>query len=377
MENHATTFRGTVRTIVRTSTGAISSDQTNPAVRGSDVVSGYTLVQGDKKKPTSFFYEATRSFNYNGSEIVYVPSGGGHYPQTETIGVLSGNHVYARCSSRLPDMRNFHYNRALSQLNEKTRGQLDLSVSLAEGSQTARMFASCGRLESYVKLSRNSSLWREIAKGVGGAWLKWQYGLRPLVQDVYGSVDELYRSTLPKLLTVQAKSSQRLPAALALDSIFSPSRPTSASSSGVQGCMFHIRFKEKGGFDLPRWGSLNPASLAWETLPYSFVVDWVYDVGGMLRSLETSLLYGSSFVDGYVTELRAIDLYHSALPETRATSGAYQRRDAVSSYSYRRFRRTALGSYPAPRLPTFRVNLGTERLFSAASLLSQFLGRGR
>ena len=50
--------------------------------------------------------------------------------------------------------------------------------------------------------------------------------------------------------------------------------------------------------------SMNPASIKWELVPYSFVVDWFYDIGSYLRGCETSTIYSSVFKAGWTSELR-------------------------------------------------------------------------
>jgi hypothetical protein len=122
-------------------------------------------------------------------------------------------------------------------------------------------------------------------------------------------------------------------------------------------------------------------SLGWELIPYSFVVDWFIDVGSYLRNLETALLFGTIFKSGFVSELYAVDLVDDYLPSflinTKQTDTAtwWLLTKATSRRRYREFYRTKLTSYPFPRKPTFKVDLGSQRLLSAASLLRQILSK--
>jgi hypothetical protein len=241
-----------------------------------------------------------------------------------------------------------------------------------------------GNLEGAIPgvVKRRFTRWttlKEVLKTAGGNWLQWQYGLRPLLQDVYGAVDELYRHELPTILEVRGKFKQSI-GDQPLSQQYIGDAYEKAKVVGVQGAIFHCRFTDKGGFDLKRWSSLNPITLAWETLPYSFVVDWAYDIGGMLRSLETSLLYDTQFLSGYSTELWAYDAYHTQSGKIGIYQGGqgFEARECTSSYKFVRFDRVRLGSFPLPNLPTFKVKLGSERMLSAASLLAQNLsGRER
>ena len=128
---------------------------------------------------------------------------------------------------------------------------------------------------------------------------------------------------------------------------------------------------------LASYTSLNPASMLWEAMPYSFVVDWVYNLGGYLRNLETALVYCNQFVDGYVTYGEKTESIW-----TQKWSGTYASSNRIYDYSGGWTRtmkdRQKLYSYPFPRFPVLNPELGTGRLLNAAALLSQFLtGKAR
>jgi hypothetical protein len=130
-------------------------------------------------------------------------------------------------------------------------------------------------------------------------------------------------------------------------------------------------------FDIRRWTSLNPASIAWELMPYSFVVDWFYDIGGMLRRFESALLYGKQFKKGYQSELY---YHHSAFQRNGLQDSVlpgYQFYGELTAWVRRvQFERIVFASLPTGQLPTIRADLGSSRLLSAAALLSQFLKPG-
>lgn len=334
---------------------------------------------GDKHKPTAFAYTATKYTNYQGNRKVTRVSDNKFHTQID--GCVLGSSVLTRVT--VPDMLNYHYNKALAKLNDKVRGQLDLAVSVAEYHQLTQMVKGVGKIDTYLgntlrgidKVSMRSGKYRTLkglVKDAGNNWLQWQYGIKPLLSDIYGAADEYFRHQIPNILTVTAKSYESI--GVQRLSKLDPSEPVETIDvNGVQGVMFHLKFKDKGGFDAARWATLNPVSLAWELMPYSFVVDWVYNVGDFLRSYETSLLYGSSFVSGYYTQLRAWHPMHERRNFTYVGSGDRYVDNTKSMGGFTDFKRIVLGSYPGPRLPTFKVDLGTERYLSAASLLAQHL----
>lgn len=132
----------------------------------------------------------------------------------------------------------------------------------------------------------------------------------------------------------------------------------------------------KPGFDggKQRWSSINPLVVAYELVPFSFVYDWIVDLGGYMRNLETSLLYQPDFVSGYTSTLvryRSNTEFNDAYEE----SGWRHSISASCRYEMTGFTRSLLGNYPYPQLPMLKPELGSSRLLSAAALLRQQLRR--
>jgi hypothetical protein len=114
---------------------------------------------------------------------------------------------------------------------------------------------------------------------------------------------------------------------------------------------------------------MNPVSIGWELLPYSFVVDWFYDVGSYVRNWESAILYRSAAKGGWVThgwiagrDCRVEDV-KTDLSGNINTYNLYGAR--TDSYKHRQ----PFAYAPRPVKPRFEVDLGWRRLLSAASLL--------
>jgi hypothetical protein len=262
-----------------------------------------------------------------------------------------------------PYHRDALYNQALSNVYEKIRGDLDLSVDIAESAQTRRMFRELGRWERY--LGRwNPRRW-------ANEWLQYQYGWKPLLKSCYGAATELRQHVAEKTQKFTGSASQ------SFTDFKTPQRPffntfteILTQCKGKEGCRIVLFYKPRQN-DLARWTSLNPVSIAWELMPYSFVVDWFIDIGSTLRNLETSFLY-NQYVTGYVDELYAVQCKEDVDFFVQPFVNVYQ----FKSKGYRRrieFNRTVLTSAPTPRLPQFKVKLGWQRWVSAWALSSQIL----
>lgn len=261
---------------------------------------------------------------------------------------------------------------ALSKLTEKVRGDLDISVDIAEGHKTLKMLRT---VDQFVEYSNTFARKYGALKVVGNAWLQYIYGAKPLLSTIYGCADENLRTVINRTARHSARASGRFnPDSITFNTLWgSMTLPTPGAS--VKRSWTYGVDVTTDQFDMARWSSLNPLSIAWELLPYSFVVDWVYNVGGYLRNMETAVLYGNKFRSGYRTRLTAgvipINVARTSLAGFTKVSDTF-----TGNARLLIIEREPLTTYPAPRLPSFNARLGSSRLFSAAALLAQQL-KGR
>lgn len=343
------------------------------------------VLKGNFSDPNPWTYQIHTTREAFGSCDWYYSDG---IRKWEEIGFLGGGFAPAllpiagSLSTWYPSIENFdsHYQAALDRLNEKVRGSLDISVALGELGSTARMIRSCLTFDGFVR--RLDGLYRSerrrmrvqgsaYLKRPADVWLEYTYGWKPLISDIYSAADESVRYSLNRLQRVSASYVERLSDGAFYSSV--PNRRYPFKRTGVKGVKLGLVLDVPSSrFDIARWTSLNPASIAWELMPYSFVVDWFYDIGGALRSFETALAYGSRFKTGYRS-----NFVYGSHRASLAYDGPYQGTrlvyTGVNESNLKYFSRTKLLSYPFPRPPSFEVKMGWRRLLSSAALLAQFL----
>lgn len=325
-----------------------------------------------------YTYSNPHSYNvfsiaeWYGTRVTSYPVPGMQLHKYESKGTWGSNSAHGYFP---PWERTSLYNAALEKLNSKTRGSLDLSITLAEAGQTKRMIKSVGKFTDFAKFAGLGGVvagTRALANG----WLQFQYGWRPLLSDVFAAADEGIRISINQIEHFHARKK------ITMKDTISPSQvvagvsiPTEVGLDGVQSCQFNIRLTiPTESFDPTRWTSMNPISIGWELIPYSFVIDWFVDVGSYLRNVETALLYNTRWHSGSVSELYSLKTDERQSGYQFTSGGMTERWDDFTCYSRRvMFLRSVLTSYPLPRKPTFKVDLGSERLISAASLLRQLL----
>lgn len=364
--------------LISTSTNKSSSTTSYVTLRaGNDYLA--VLVDtpnGNRKSPNPQQFSTFKSSYWQGSRLTVDKV-------TETTNTINGVvGPYEATSSVDSSLASIAYNRCVNDFYEKMRGTVDLSVDLAQSGQVIRMLRQAADFRKHVITSgkallnqgrSNKEIWlgRET-KALGGKYLEWVYGWKPLAASIHGTIGNLGQ-TLDNMMSVQARASESKSSSYTGPVPFGKPGGTVIDSAR---CMMKAEFRPPSGTvqNLALYTSLNPLTIAWELVPYSFVVDWFYDLGGYLRTMESAALYGSRFSNGFMTQgtmtetkASCFELSISANRSVTGRAESYSRRSTKS--------RTLMRSAPIPGRPRFKADLGSSRLLAAAALLSQGLNR--
>lgn len=219
-----------------------------------------------------------------------------YYTQTWTGGTFA-----------MDELRVMAYRKLVDQLGANTQ----LAVNYAEKDEALKMLASTLRalrtpaktfansVKEHLKRVRSgkeSALRRPIREFTQG-WLAFHFGMAPLIDDIYATAEILAKPPSSAPVKLEAKKSH-------FDKISSGStEPYSwRVTGGIQmSCKMGATFEIENPnlVKLNQLGLLNPASVAWELVPYSFVVDWFYPVGALINSLTDFV--GYNVTNGYTT----------------------------------------------------------------------------
>lgn len=212
------------------------------------------------------------------------------------------------------------YNRALdAAIDAVLNQQVNLAQVFAERAQAVRMiYESANRIframyavkkldyQSVLReLGYHSSYPKQMHGNMGKDWLAFQYGWKPLLADVRGSAELLASAMLKNRFYIKVKKTRSYsePGYLGyrtprfdnddlgqFNYSFSPKETTSKVSLTFDVTNEFLREGKTTGI-------LDPLTLAWELLPYSFVIDWFLPVGDFLKRLNYDS--GLRYVDGY------------------------------------------------------------------------------
>lgn len=187
---------------------------------------------------------------------------------------------------------------AVSRLAEKwTQSDLNLGVAIAEGRESAAMIANSAitlakmanavrrkdmrqlaSLATFSRSQRKGILNRFSNSDVGGAWLQARYGWLPLLSDIYAAADLLK----PKPIVTKVRASHGNSLSQQVDRNYFYERQVGRQmSTSRAGAYAHLS-------RTPSWserlGLTDPASIAWELVPYSFVADWLVPIGDTIKA---------------------------------------------------------------------------------------------
>lgn len=117
-------------------------------------------------------------------------------------------------------------------------------------------------------------------KDASALWLEFHFGWEPLVQDIHQAVDLLAKPLPSQRVTASASRTETWhQAPKNWDWAVSGERKH-VCRMGVE-----VSVPNPNLYYANQLGLLNPAAIAWELVPFSFVVDWFTSVGQVLNSL--------------------------------------------------------------------------------------------
>jgi hypothetical protein len=199
-------------------------------------------------------------------------------------------------------------NMLLSRLRTAVAGStFNAGVFLGEGREALSMIAdSAHRLALSLRAFRQGNLRKAVdlltrgtprsgiplPKRVSGNWLALQYGWLPLLMDAHDGAEFLAHHLnvpLQHEVTVQVRS---IGSASPQNSIAYPSGYS--FNRVVTSTRLKAILKEKDVYKLS--GLTNPLSIAWELVPYSFVIDWFYPIGAYLENRGLASALAGTFV---------------------------------------------------------------------------------
>lgn len=294
-----------------------------------------------------------------GSSFPY--TGGAHVPNTE---------------AGYSDVLNSAYSRLVGSISNSSQ----LGATLAEGRQSiAMMLSRYGQLIDFTRRIRRLDFVGAarvvnlaiVPKGVSAKrslannWLEYSFGWKPLIEDIYNAADHLQNP----IKSVRPTGSSRATHVTKSVSGSVPSGFWSIQSSfgsrfAKMGC--EVTISNPNLYLLNKLGLANPASVVWELIPFSFVVDWFTTMGEFLSQ-------GTDFLGLTVTNPWSLWGFKGLCQDFRGnpfwvpTSG-------VHNWAVAHFERKPTITGPSLMVRPARL-WGWQRLANASSVLIQVMSK--
>lgn len=334
---------------------------TSPYIGAGQFSSGYKYV-------TDYGRESNLFIN----NVAYTKSlfGGGFHPQSDDL----SNEVITKALLKIAD------NKAGIGEDLLTFRQT-LGLFIGKGNILLNLLKMSGSKKDWQKFLRYSS--RELrARGplnsAAQAYLEFVYGLKPLVADIYGTAEVLKKlGVLAMLIDGRGKGARDVSDdTVSSYTNYSYTRVRRLSGSGSAKATCHLWARidpaHQGLRALSQLGLVNPLSLAWEVVPWSFVVDWFVPVGPVLQALSAPA--GLIFVDGSIaTKAEQSVQYQFQTASTYwnpgdAASKGYVTSEGASTVSSEGYNRTHLTNWPRPGIFTISDPFAGDRPLKALAL---------
>lgn len=196
---------------------------------------------------------------------------------------------------------------------------------------------------------------------VAGSWLQFQYGWRPLIQDVHSAARHLaHMLNSPRNKTYRVTKRVK---AIDMQPYISIYYPSTFESYTRKSIVARVRTVDEVGL----LGLKDPASVAWELVPYSFVVDWFIPIGNYLSAKELSRRIAGTFIISTKVYTKRVGLRQT--DQIRGGEG--------TSCEYVTLNRTIHSSLPSVNLPTVtsydKIATWTHAASAISLILATFL----
>lgn len=205
-----------------------------------------------------------------------------------------------------PVLSNNDYNELLSRLAAKAKGHtFNMGVAMGEGRQTGEMVvATLNRFTSAIKAVRKGRLdlaaralgasprgshssrnQRKLKQSdISSVWLELKYGWMPLLQDIHESA-KAYSALANKARRTRISATVYAPIFASIPHASGAKYFTRVYSGKVER---KITAELTEQLSIARsLGLVDPRSVAWELVPFSFVADWFIPIGTYLDNLST------------------------------------------------------------------------------------------
>jgi hypothetical protein len=267
--------------------------------------------------------------------------------------------------------------------------KVQLGAALAESVKTYNMIAERSiQLWELYRAVKHGTAWAEISRRYGfnrdraryfrdkkqnfrrsrdlaGLWLELQYGWRPLLSDIHDGYEFLAR---PEKKTQLSFLRGEGSGTLTYDLDVATGGTTGNGKVSVRArASILAALRSEVLHSANQGGLINPLQVAWELVPFSFVVDWFMPVGNVLQNFTDYA--GLTFLTGSVTQIVEGEMDFTATSyESLDSRGSFKSISGGASVSSFTMDRTVMAGFPVGRFYSDMSPINKERAANALAL---------
>lgn len=301
------------------------------------------------------------------------------------------------------------YLACVSRMNSKMKDtDLNLAQGMGERKQVVDMIATTARRLASCYLSLHRGDWKNCVAILGlsvkyvekrsgkavkqfqnsfqgdpktaaaGLWLEFQYGWRPLLSDIHEAAELVAKNNVRRE-NDSLFMTKTITAKVTLNKKHNVQKVQTADEATIvvqetaytHRLLYRVRVENEFLRFSSQLGITNPALLAWELTPFSFVVDWFLPIGNYLSNAQAA--WGLSFADGS-SSVRYVGRTYGNSTTGMKTGGQVGQSKSQILYrpvEYFSYTRTPIYGFLKEPLPTFKSPVSLEHAANAVALLLQ------
>lgn len=265
-------------------------------------------------------------------------------------------------------------------INKLTDGKLQLGADAAEIKKTLNMIASSTHdvLSAYRSLRRGNFTralqhlrlgghsFKASRHNLSGRWLELQYGWLPTLGTISDGAALIQRRAAESRAPMSVTRTIVVP--IPHNKFRNFSRGTSYSTSGTLSVRTKIwyRIASDTAHLASQIGVSNPAAIAWELVPFSFVLDWFLPVGNLMSQFSDT--NGLDFISAHTTWRSSGT--SRVITDWRIANGSSYSGTSEAVFRFEGFRRRVEYSFPYGSA-YIKSPFSSRHLINAIALINQ------
>lgn len=310
---------------------------------------------------SSYVLSASNYNPYNPDGIWYIPPSSVNNYRSQDL----YNEAYEKLMSELGNQSSWGTNLAEAEQSCSTVERRLLQLGQFAGALRDRNFFGAAKALKSAIIPPGVSAKKSFADN----FLEWHFGWEPAIQDVHDACQTMSKADFGTRRVMGSASRS-------VSEIYAPSdypslRRYVASGSARWKVGAHVRITNDSAYLASQMGLVNPLTVAWDLVPYSFVVDWFANVSQVLGSVTGFV--GLTVQLAYNTQVQDVNLqFRGTDPWYNPTTGSTE--IYTSSFSQKSFYVERNPGIPGPALALKPFKgFSPVRGLTAASLLLQKL----